>query len=57
VGFLDRLRGREEKPEPVEARADGTTKELSTWLAALMQRLEADKIYRARLKASGIDQG
>ena len=44
MGFLDRLRGREEKTDPAEARADAATKELSTWLAALMQRLQPDKI-------------
>ncbi|HEV2021469.1 MAG TPA: hypothetical protein VGQ94_02980 [Terriglobales bacterium] len=44
LGFLDKLRHREEKPDSAEARADAATQELSTWLAALMQRLEPDKI-------------
>jgi hypothetical protein len=45
VGFLDKLRGKEEKPDPAKARAEAATDELSTWLAALMQRLQPDKVH------------
>ncbi|MGH9651644.1 MAG: hypothetical protein ACRD3I_14395 [Terriglobales bacterium] len=44
MGFLDKLRGKEEKADPAKAQAEAATKELSNWLAALMQRLQPDKI-------------
>jgi hypothetical protein len=44
VGFLDKLRGKKEEPDPAKARAEAATSELATWLASVMSRLQPDQV-------------